>query len=200
MLGPDYFHEAPWYQDLRQCTRCSCRAEAQQVIPGTGPLAATLLFIGQNPGGDEDTDGRPFVGRSGIELETWFALLGLTRAQVGLTNAVKCHTKDDRAPKTGELKTCTETWLTQEIAAMPNLRIVLPLGKPALKALIGKEADQFPTMGFASAEVEIGERRLVIAPLPHPAYLLRRGDLRPVFLGQVIPAVKDLIGRVGSKT
>lgn len=195
----DFLHRLPWVPALKACTLCTCRPEALQVVPGVGPTAAELLFVGQNPGEEEDRDGIPFVGRSGAEFEQWLALLGLTRNQVAITNAVKCHTTDNRQPRAGEIDTCVGAWLVKELEALPRLRFLLPLGKPALKGLVGKDADQFPAMEFRSTVIEIAAGRSVtLVPLPHPAYLLRSPGLRPRFFADVLSEVRALLTRVES--
>lgn len=197
MLG-EPLYRAPFVAELLACTKCTCRAEASQVVPGIGPQSAKLLFIGQNPGGDEDRDGVPFVGASGDELEKWLAILGVTRNDVAITNVVKCHTTDNRIPRAGEIDTCIEAWLPKELAYLTDLRIILPLGKPALKGLVGKDADLFPTMEFRTTELDIGGRAIQLVPLPHPAYLLRNPSDRPRFFGSVLSEVRALVARVGS--
>lgn len=184
------YYSAPWYADLLACTRCSCRQEAKQVVGGEGPPNATIIFLGQNPGDEEDAQGRPFCGRAGDELDTWFTELRLDRDKVLITNALKCHTTGNRPPKKSELSVCLG-WLYQEIEFFARAQVIVPLGKPAAQVLL---ADTKIPSGFTCSWVWLkyvdgaSDRRLLVVPLPHPAYLLRVQGRKPemrVLLEQV---------------
>lgn len=176
---------------LRECDRCKCRSEAMQVVPGEGPEDAEILVVGQNPGSEEDVVGRPFVGRGGAELDDWFRIMGIKRDRVYITNIVKCHTTENRAPRRQEILTCQD-WLFQEVDRLPRARVILPLGAAARGVVLVTEETIAP-MACVWAEVALGDRRFWVLPLPHPAYLLRFGNKRPelrTLLGQVVEILK----------
>lgn len=187
-----YFHAA-FYIDLLTCTRCACRAEASRVVPGVGPLDATVMVLGQNPGDEEDADGRPFLGRSGIELESWLDLLGLDRHELLLTNICKCHTERNRVPRMREISVCTQSWLRAELDAFPRLRVVIPLGKPAATVVLGKM--KVPTIEALWVQVQFGLRTFHCLPLPHPAYLLRMPGKKPDLYQRVLPQLREYLAR-----
>src|SRR5215470_737432 len=71
------------------CTRCPLYRNATQVVPGEGPGRAKVMFVGEQPGNDEDLVGRPFVGPAGRVLDRAIADAGLDRTTIFVTNAVK---------------------------------------------------------------------------------------------------------------
>ena len=73
------------------CTDCQLHAGRTNAVPGEGPDAAELLFIGEGPGFHEDRQGRPFVGPAGNFLEDLLQSIGMTRDQVYIANMVKCR-------------------------------------------------------------------------------------------------------------
>jgi len=192
--GPHY-HEVPWYTQLLACTACPARQEARRVVPGQGPLAAEICIVGQNPGTDEDEKGVPFIGRSGDEVGVWLRLMGLDRAKVLVTNIVKCHTEGNRAPRPKEIETCESLWWKRELETFTNLAVVIPLGRPALLGLIGKQPSLPDVMEPWWVKAAFGERELHILPLAHPAYLLRTPAARPVMYEKVLPVLRDYMRR-----
>lgn len=183
-------YNAPWYGELLNCRACSARDEARRPVPGVGPIAAEILCIGQNPGEDEDIDGQPFIGRSGAELDSWLKELGLNRAKLLLTNIVHCHTTRNRVPTTKEIATCSELWLTKELQLCTQVQVLIPLGRPALEAVVGRGRTDFGALTPWWTTVEFETRTLHVLPLAHPAYLLRVPQQRGIMMKTVLPAVK----------
>src|SRR5712671_4580696 len=72
-----------------ECRRCPLYRHATQAVPGEGSLHARLMFVGEQPGNDEDLAGRPFVGPAGRVLDRAIAAVGIDRSEVYVTNAVK---------------------------------------------------------------------------------------------------------------
>lgn len=189
-LTPDYTR-VPWYGELLACTACTARQEARRVVPGAGLLSAEICVIGQNPGKDEDQRGEPFIGEGGKELDGWLRMLGLDRTKLLVTNIVKCHTENNRPPRPKEIETCEARWFARELEAFTHLRVIIPLGRPALFGLIGKQPSIPDVMEAWWVKAQFGEtRELYVMPLAHPAYLLRAPAQRPVMYEKVLPAVK----------
>jgi uracil-DNA glycosylase family 4 len=176
---------------LQVCTACPCRLEARQVVVGIGPATARVLFLGQNPGEDEDEAGVPFIGRAGLELETWLPILGLTRAQIAISNVVKCHTTKNRAPRPAEVLACRDLWLGEELAALPQVQLIVPLGKPATEAVLGSGAPAALPKALYWRRAVWHDRPVGVFPLPHPAYLLRMRGQRAPFLTTILPKVAE---------
>ena len=199
VAAPSYA-DAPFYAELRgaeaadelACERCPCRQEARRVTPGEGPPDAEFVVLGQNPGEEEDQHGRPFIGRGGQELDTWLLALGLDRQKILVTNTVKCHTTRNRVPRQSEINICSQAWLRQEFATFDRLKVVIPLGLPAAKVILGKM--KVPSMEPFWVKVQFGVGRVLhCIPLPHPAYLLRMPGKRPELFTRVLPFVAEYL-------
>ena len=145
------------------CVGCPAFEKGRGFVPGHGPRDARLAIIGQGPGRQEveglAVDGgrvyRPFVGASGAKLDRWFEVVNQRRVQQGkapvrrsdvyLDNVVRCHLtngRKDRAPTAREVAFCTRAHLLPNLLAMPNLRVVLGLGTPAMRWLFGPRANE----------------------------------------------------------
>lgn len=124
------------------CEGCPLHCNAQQTVFGVGPIDAPLMIVGEQPGFEEDREGTPFVGPAGQVLQQAMGDIGLPRARVYLTNAVKHFKfvlKNDRpmhqTPNAREINAC-KPWLTAE-REMVKPRIILGLGLTAAKSLLG---------------------------------------------------------------
>jgi DNA polymerase len=94
------------------------------------------MVVGEAPGADEDAQGRPFVGRAGRFLGEMLSGVGLKRAQVFITNSVKCRPPRNRAPRRDELETCKTHWLDRQIELV-NPRVIVLLGAAAIRQTFG---------------------------------------------------------------
>lgn len=180
----------PFVTSLRDCRACPARLEALQVVPGIGPLDARILVIGQNPGDEEDRAGQPFIGTSGEEFNVWLKILGLAREKLVVTNVVKCHTAGNRVPRTKEIKVCADLWLPHELAELKQLSVLMPLGKPAVTALLGKSAPPMTPISVHHYIVKALDREFRVFPLPHPAYLLRVKHMAAMFYETILGQLK----------
>ncbi len=149
-------------------------ARATQPVFGEGPPGAALFFVGEQPGDEEDIQGRPFVGPAGRLLDRALAAAGLDRGAAYLTNAVKHFrfTNDGRrrlhqTPDAGDIA-FYRPFLLREVALVAPCRIIA-LGATALQALTGKKLPVMKTRGTIVAAVGGQE---VFATI-HPSYLLR---------------------------
>ena len=127
----------------RACTNCPLHSHATQAVFGEGPLDAQLMFVGEQPGDQEDLRGRPFVGPAGQLFDAALSELGLDRARAYVTNAVK-HFKFElrgqrRLHKTAaqlEAAACLD-WLEREIDIV-RPRAIVALGATAARSLLGR--------------------------------------------------------------
>ncbi|KQN05366.1 DNA polymerase [Sphingobium sp. Leaf26] len=164
-------------QEAMGCTRCALHRDATQTVFGEGPLDAPLLFIGEQPGDQEDLAGRPFVGPAGQLFDRALAQAGVDRSRAYVTNAVK-HFKFERqgkrrlhqSPDAGEIEAC-RWWLGQEIELI-RPRIIVALGASAARAMLGKAVTISRTRGSAIALKDGAEGWVTV----HPSYLLRLPD------------------------
>ena len=93
------------------------------------------MVIGEGPGGDEDEQGKPFVGKSGKLMDQAFIGLGIDRKKLYIANIVKCRPPENRNPQKGEVQACIDYLRNQVIIIKP--KVVLLLGSVALKAILG---------------------------------------------------------------
>ena len=112
---------------VRACTACSLAEKRTNAVPGEGSPTADLVFIGEGPGFYEDRDGRPFVGPAGKFLEELLASIGLTRADVYITNMVKCRPPNNRDPLPGEIQAC-KPFLDEQLETIAP-RVIVTLGR-----------------------------------------------------------------------
>jgi uracil-DNA glycosylase family protein len=131
------------FKDARVCTRCDLYKHATQTVFGEGPLDASIVFVGEQPGDQEDLAGRPFVGPAGAIFDGALEKAGIDRSTVYVTNAVKhfkfilrgkrrIHNK----PDAGEITVC-RWWLEQE-RELINPPVTVALGATAARSLVGK--------------------------------------------------------------
>jgi DNA polymerase len=150
-------------------------AGATQAVLGEGPVNATIAFVGEQPGDEEDRKGRPFVGPAGQLLDRALAEAGIDRNAVYVTNAVK-HFKFlvrgkrriHEKPTAGEVK-YYRGWLLKELELV-NPGVVVALGATAALALAGKAVPVTRARGPAQLD---GFRGYITV---HPSYLLRLPD------------------------
>jgi DNA polymerase len=165
---------AAMHARTQQCRACPLGALATQAVPGEGPLQPTVMFVGEQPGDQEDLRGRPFVGPAGQLFDRALRALAVDRSTVYVTNAVR-HFKYElrggrrihKTPAQQEALACGH-WLDEEIALVQPGALVA-LGATAARALLGRPVAVLAERGqwFARAD---GLRVLVTL---HPSALLR---------------------------
>ena len=161
----------------RACDRCALHRPATQTVAGEGPVGARLMFVGEQPGDQEDTIGRPFVGPAGQLLDAALEEAGIDRREIYITNAVK-HFKFNRrgtrriheSPSPAEIEVC-RFWLDQETSALNPALIVL-LGGSAGRAVLGRPVGVTRERGRPFALADGRTAFLTV----HPSFLLRQTD------------------------
>ncbi|PVE24983.1 uracil-DNA glycosylase [Microvirga sp. KLBC 81] len=148
---------------------------ATQAVFGEGPKRADIVFVGEQPGDQEDLQGRPFVGPAGKLFDKAMKEAGIDRSKAYLTNAVKHfkfeqrgHRRIHSKPTAGEVKHY-RPWLMKELELV-RPKLVVALGGTALLALTGKSTPISRSRGRA----QFGPYRGYITV--HPSYLLRLPD------------------------
>jgi DNA polymerase len=163
--------------DARRCRRCELYKHATQTVFGEGPLDARIMFVGEQPGDQEDLAGRPFVGPAGAVFDAALEKAGIERSSVYVTNAVKhfkfvakgkrrIHSK----PDAGEITAC-RWWIEQE-RELIRPPVTVALGATAARSLIGK----IVTIGKVRGKplsLDDGSQCWVTV---HPSSLLRMPD------------------------
>jgi uracil-DNA glycosylase family 4 len=154
------------HQRILRCRLCPLADHREKAVPGEGDFDADLMFVGEAPGADEDTQGRPFVGRAGQLLTRIIEAMKFKRDDVFITNVVKCRPPDNRTPFKEEIETCQPYLLAQVEAIHP--RMIVTLGKVA--------TDFFVPIGASMSSLrgnfyEFG--KILVMPTFHPSYVIR---------------------------
>jgi DNA polymerase len=125
-----------------ECTRCDLYKRATQTVFGEGKAGAAIVFVGEQPGDQEDKQGRPFVGPAGKVFDRALRDSGIDRADTYVTNAVKHFRHTDRGkrriherPNSTEIKAC-RPWLDDELRVV-GPRLVVLLGAVAGESVFG---------------------------------------------------------------
>jgi DNA polymerase len=152
------------------CERCPALVDSRsQIVDGTGPADADLLFVGEGPGANEDDQGEPFVGRSGSVLDEGLREAGLARADVRITNCVRCRPPDNRDPRIEELTNC-RSYLEAEIQRV-DPELVVTLGKVPSEHLLDREVAVTSEAGDIAAAT-VGADSYPVLVSVHPAATL----------------------------
>lgn len=156
--------------EVRACRACQLHLSRKNAVPGEGPAASELMFIGEGPGFHENEQGRPFVGAAGKYLEELLAKLGLSREQVFIGNVVKCRPPGNRDPLPEEIQACAGYLERQVDAIQP--RVIVTLGRFSM-------ARYFPNTRISDihGQARTVNGRMVVA-MYHPAAALHQPSLR----------------------
>ena len=169
-----------------RCQGCDLYRNATQTVFGEGPSAARLMFVGEQPGDQEDLKGAPFVGPAGRVLDRALQELGIDRDTVYLTNAVKHFKFDPRGkrrihqkPTAAEIDACGP-WLNAEMSLI-DPEVTVLLGATAARALLG------PAFRLTQHRGELLPRKEGAYYLPtiHPSAVLRSPDRETAYKGFV---------------
>ena len=166
-------------EDLGDCTRCKLHKQGRkQIVFGVGNPRADLMFVGEGPGADEDTQGEPFVGRAGQLLNNMIKAMGIRREDVYIANVVKCRPPGNRTPERDECETCSP-FLMRQIAVIKP-KVVVALGAVSAKNLLAINAPMSELRGRFYDFMPAGARSsdpswqgAKLAVTYHPAFLLR---------------------------
>jgi len=177
----EYIPERPTLPKLREaaasCRACPLWERATQTVFGEGARTAEAMFVGEQPGDQEDQVGRPFVGPAGKLLDRALEEAGIDRSIAYVTNAVKHFKWEPRGkrrihakPSWSELAAC-RPWLEAELTVVQPRALVL-LGATAAQALLGK---QFRVTQHRGELLESDLAEYVTATI-HPSAILRQRD------------------------
>jgi len=176
-------------KDARKCTRCDLYKFGTQTVFGEGPLDARIMFVGEQPGDQEDLAGRPFVGPAGALFDAALEKAGIDRSTVYVTNAVKhfkfvlrgkrrIHNKPDAS----EIAACR--WWIEHERELIRAPVTVALGATAARSLIGKSVT---ISRVREAPLTLGDGSECWVTV-HPSFLLRipeedrRREERALFL------------------
>jgi DNA polymerase len=164
-------------KDARTCTRCDLYKHATQTVFGEGPLDASIVFVGEQPGDQEDLAGRPFVGPAGAIFDSALEKAGIDRSTVYVTNAVKhfkfvlrgkrrIHNK----PDAGQIEACR--WWIEHERELIRPPLTVALGATAARSLFGKVVTIGKLRGEPHKLPDSSECWVTV----HPSSILRAPD------------------------
>jgi len=156
-------------KELGDCKRCKLHQTRRTIVFGEGNEKATLMFIGEGPGYDEDVQGRPFVGKAGQLLTKIIQSINLQREEVYIANIIKCRPPQNRNPEPDEIQSCNP-FLQKQIQVIQP-KIICALGAFSAQTLLKTETKITALRGkFYDLE------GIKVIPTYHPAFLLRNPD------------------------
>lgn len=162
------------FKEARGCTQCDLYKHANQIVFGEGPLDASIMFVGEQPGDQEDVAGRPFVGPAGQVFDEALEKAGIPRSEVYVTNAVKHFKFEQRGkkrihskPNAGEIEAC-RWWIDQE-RSLIRPPVTVALGATAARSILDKVVTISRVRGSPIALPDGSECWVTV----HPSFLLR---------------------------
>jgi uracil-DNA glycosylase family 4 len=155
------------------CIKCDLWKGRKKAVPGVGNPESRVLFIGEAPGQSEDLKGEPFVGAAGKLLDTLLSGIGFSRADVFITNVVKCRPPRNRDPGPIEIETCAP-YLNRQIGIIQP-RFIVTLGNHSTAYILSKARLPFRSITQARGKVyetSILGLKVAVFPTFHPAAAL----------------------------
>lgn len=164
---------------------------ATNLVMGVGNADADILFIGEAPGKNEDLQGEPFVGAAGKFLDEMLGLVGMKRGDVYITNIVKYRPPNNRDPLPDEKKAFWP-FLLQEINVIQP-KIIATLGRHSMEYFLTEM--KISQVHGQPKRIKLGNDKVVILPLFHPAAALYNGSMRETLISdfQAVPKIIELI-------
>ena len=154
------------------------KAQATQLVMGSGNPDAEIVFIGEAPGKNEDLQGKPFVGAAGKFLDEMLLQAWMNREDVYITNIVKYRPPNNRDPLPEE-KAAFWPYLLRQLQIIQP-KVVITLGRHSMEYFLpGKK------IGLIHGQpkrIAFGDHKIVIMPLFHPAAALYNGSLRQTLI------------------
>jgi DNA polymerase len=156
-------------KELGDCKRCKLHRGRKTIVFGEGNEKATLMFIGEGPGYDEDVQGRPFVGKAGQLLTKIIQSINLSREEVYIANIIKCRPPQNRNPESDEIESCNPFLMKQISVIQP--KIICALGTFSAQTLLKTDA-KITALRGKLFDLE----GIKVIPTYHPAFLLRNPE------------------------
>jgi DNA polymerase len=177
-------------EKILSCALCPLARGRTRAVPGEGNSSASLMFVGEGPGADEDVQGRPFVGKAGQLLTKIISAMNFKRPDVYIANIVKCRPPQNRTPFREEIEKCRPYLLAQIECIAP--RVIVSLGKSATDFFHPSAA---AISGLRGNFIEYG--KILIMPTFHPSYLIRNEGNKEIkrLVWQDMQKVMDVLSR-----
>lgn len=176
---------------IGDCRRCKLCGKRNNIVFGEGAEDASIMFIGEGPGMDEDREGRPFVGEAGQLLTRIIENgIGIKRDQVYIANVVKCRPPENRDPERDEIEACIP-FLKKQIEII-RPKVICTLGRIAARELLKRdfkitmERGRWQTYG-----------NIPLMPTYHPAYILHNPGSEKKLKGEVWQDIQKIMSLIG---
>lgn len=170
-------------KQIANCRGCKLWSTRQNIVFGIGDVNAKVMFIGEGPGADEDSQGEPFVGRAGKLMNFAFDVVGIKRQNVYIANIIKCRPPHNRDPEADEVFSCMNILRNQVMIIKP--KIIVLLGRIALTNILGKDYKITESRG-----IWVEKKGIMYLPTWHPAALLRDETKKIDFIKDLQEVVK----------
>jgi uracil-DNA glycosylase len=153
-------------EELGDCKRCKLHPSRKNIVFGDGNTNASLVFVGEAPGADEDEQGLPFVGKAGKLLTKIIEAINMKRQDVYICNILKCRPPGNRNPEEDEIKSCVP-FLKKQLLSI-NPQVICTLGTFSAQTLLNVKTPISNMRGKVFYYNDI-----CVIPTYHPAFLLR---------------------------
>lgn len=159
------------------CRTCPMASSRQHVVFAEGAPGPKLVIVGEAPGGEEDLQGKPFVGKSGRLLTAMLEAVGVRRGRDAvILNTLKCRPPANRDPQPDELNACMHFLRRQLELLAPD--VIFLIGRFAAKALLNSGEAPLGRLRGSFHTVDIAGRSIPAVVSYHPSYLLRSPDAK----------------------
>lgn len=165
--------------------------QATNLVMGNGNADSKIVFIGEAPGKNEDLQAKPFVGAAGKFLEELLGCIGLDRSQVYITNIVKYRPPNNRDPEPAE-KRAFWPFLLQELDVIKP-KIIATLGRHSMENFLPER--KISQVHGQPMRIKVGNQKVIILPLYHPASALYNGSQRKVHIEDIM-AIPKIINQI----
>lgn len=156
---------------ISECKRCELHKNRIVPVIDKGNIKSKVVFIGREPGADEQKEGRPFVGRCGKLLDNMLASIKLNRNDIWIMNTCCCRTPNNRESLPEEVSACSYIREAQLDLIKPN--IIVTLGSLATKTYIDSDLPISKLVGKWYKYKDID-----VLPMFHPSFLLRNPNAK----------------------
>ncbi len=176
----------------KNCSACALSRTRKNVVFGEGSLDSDIVFIGEAPGYEEDSRGRPFVGQAGQLLSRIIQAMDMEREGVYITNVLRCRPPKNRDPYPEEVVNCRQYLLG--ILKIIRPKIICTLGKFATWTLSGEQRSMTSQRGkFYEFE------GIKVLATFHPAYLLRNPQAKRLVWQDMKKILKFLTSKAATR-
>ena len=163
------------------CQKCSLYQIRILPVVGQGNHAASIVFVGEAPGQNEDKTGRPFCGQAGGILDELLAFIGQPRESVYICNILKCRPPQNRNPLENEIQACAP-YLEQQLEAI-RPKVIAAMGNYAAAFILKKYGLENKIEGISKIhgkvfETETSFGQVKIIPLYHPAVAVYNANMK----------------------